>query len=81
MQQKIYRWAIGITQESGVESLAIYDPILGPMLGMNRAGMEMIMKGMVRDKPRLEGKLRLIPVVVDIREMTEEEQVAFREHR
>jgi hypothetical protein len=80
MQKQMGRWAIGIMRDSGVESLAIYDPILGPMLGGNRVGMEMIMKGMVRDRPEFEGKLRLIPVIVDIREMTAEEEARFREH-
>jgi hypothetical protein len=41
--------------------------------------MEMIMNGMVRDRPELEGKLRLVPVVVEIREMTAEEEARFRE--
>jgi hypothetical protein len=57
--------------------MAIYDPILG--LGMDRVGMEMVMKGMVQENPKREGKLRLIPVVVDIREMTAEEEARFRE--
>jgi hypothetical protein len=79
MKQKVHRWAIGIKRES-VETLAIQDPIIGPMLGMNRAGIEMIMMGMIRDNPQLEGKLRLITVVVDIREMSAEEEAQFREH-
>jgi hypothetical protein len=78
IKQKVHRWAIGIMRGS-VETLAIQDPIIGPMLGMNRVGMEMIMNGMVRDRPELEGKLRLVPVVVEIREMTAEEEARFRE--
>lgn len=81
LQQKIARWAIGIVRGSGVETLAIQTPILGPMLGMNEIGMRVIMKEMVHNKPDLEGKLRLVPVVVDIREMTEEEAAKFKEAR
>lgn len=74
------RWAIVVRREDGVERLFTQDPFLGPPLGTNEAGMRAMLAGITRDMPKLEGKLRLVPVVVDIREMTEEEAAKFRDN-
>jgi hypothetical protein len=42
--------------------------------------MRAMLAGIIKAYPELDGKLRLVPVVVDIREMTAEEEARFREH-
>jgi hypothetical protein len=81
MQKQMGRWAIAIMRENGVEGLFTQDPFLGPPLGTNEAGMRVMLAGIIKAFPELDGKLRLVPVVVDIREMTAEEEARFREHR
>ena len=71
--KKMARWAIAITRESGVEELAMFDP----WIGVEARYMEPVLRGMLHLNPKLEGKLRIVRVVVDIREMTKEEEVAL----
>ena len=72
--KKIPRRAIAITRESGVEELAMFYPLLGETEGYTRP----VLMDMVRLNPELDGRLRILPVVVDICEMTEEEKAIFR---
>jgi hypothetical protein len=73
--KKMRRWAIAITREPGVEELAILDT---HWLGADEAEMRVFLRGAVHRSPELDGKLRVIPVIVDVREMTEEEEAVFR---
>ena len=82
MQSKqMARWAIAIMRKNGVEGLAMRNPLLSPLLGNNKFGMGAILKEMEQANPELRGNLRIVPVVVDIREMTEEEEASFRKTR
>jgi hypothetical protein len=72
--QKMARWAIAITRENGAEELAMFDPWIGVEAGY----VEPVLRGMTQLNPELKGRLRIVPVVVDIREMTEEEESPFR---
>jgi hypothetical protein len=79
--RQIARWGIATRRENEVERLAMQDALLGPMLGTNEAGMRVILKNMVQASPELEGKLRIVPVILDIREMTDEEAAKFRKSK
>ena len=72
---KLRAWAIAKLQKDGKEHLAFWDP----MLMQDRMAEEVALREMQRLNPELEGKLRVVPVVVDIREMTEEEAAKFKE--
>ena len=75
--KRIFRWALAITRETGVEELAMFDPLFG----VDEIEMRVVMMDMVDLNPELKGKLRIVPVVVDVREMTEEEAASLRETR
>jgi hypothetical protein len=72
--RKLRRWAIARTRDDGVEELAMFYPLYA----MTKDEMAPVLRGMLHLNPELDGKLRIVPVVVDIREMTEEEGNAFR---
>jgi hypothetical protein len=75
--KKMRRWSIAITRGTGVEELAL--AAMGDhWLGADEAEMQVFLRGAVHRSPELDGKLRVIPVIVDVREMTEEEGDAFR---
>lgn len=74
--KKMRRWTIAITRESGVEQLASY--VFHPMLAVEDGYLYPVLSEMIQGNPELEGKLRIVPVFVDVREMTEEEGDDFR---
>jgi hypothetical protein len=70
------RWTIVITRKAGVEQLASY--VFHPMLAVEEGYLYPVLSEMIQGTPELEDKLRIVPVMVDVREMTEEEGDAFR---
>jgi hypothetical protein len=70
---RLRRWAIAVVRD-GVEKLAHWHPMTGESESITSGQA----KQMEEANPNLRGKLRVVPVVVDIREMTEEEEAAFR---
>jgi len=60
---------VAVTRENGIEELAHFDAVVGT----EETAMGTVLGAMKHNNPELAGKLRLVPVIVDIREMTEEE--------